>query len=156
MSLSPLRAPEHHHGGGRLCCIRASLTQDMRAQDEGRQARGARRVPAHMTSITEMSLGPPQGSLGVIREEGSEEAGSDADEGESAPQAESSKASAAREAPSKGRKRWRSWPDIVMCPPCGCLLQMLWRDHASRGNPKPQIEDVQSLCLYWRRRCNLQ
>lgn len=105
MSLSPLRAPEHHHGGGRLCRVRAILTQDMHAQDEGRQARGARRVPAHMTSITEMSLGPPQGSLGVIREEGSEEAGSDADEGESAPQAESSKASAAREAPSKGRKR---------------------------------------------------
>ncbi len=56
-------------------------------------------------SVTELSLGPPQGSLGVIMEEGSEEAGEEADEGQSAPQAESRMASAAKDAPSRGKKR---------------------------------------------------
>ena len=67
----------------------------MHAQGGGRATCGARRVPA--ASLAELSLGPPQGSLGVILEEGSEEAGSEADEGQSAPQA--------KEAPPKGRKR---------------------------------------------------
>ncbi len=57
------------------------------------------------SAVTELSLGPPQGSLGVIMEEGSEEAGSEADEGQSAPQAESAMPSAAKSAPSKGQKR---------------------------------------------------
>ena len=59
-------------------------------------------MPARMASITEMSLGPPQGSLGVIMEEGSAEAGTDADEGQSAPQASGASVDGAA---AKGRKR---------------------------------------------------
>lgn len=69
-------------------------------QDGPVRGRGAQRVPARLGSITELSLGPPQGSLGVIMEEGSEDcAGSEADEGQSAP-----RASAAKDA-AKGKKR---------------------------------------------------
>ena len=56
-------------------------------------------------SVTELSLGPPQGSLGVIMEEGSKEAGSEADEGHSAPQADSRMASAAQDLATRGKKR---------------------------------------------------
>ena len=63
-------------------------------------------MPARLASITEMSLGPPQGSLGVILEEGSAEAGSDADEGQSAPRSTAKTASHAKDgAAAKGNKR---------------------------------------------------
>ena len=54
-----------------------------------------------------MSLGPPQGSLGVIMEEGSAEAGTDADEGQSAPHShgQDSLRRKVDGAAAKGRKR---------------------------------------------------
>ena len=63
-------------------------------------------MPARMASITQMSLGPPQGSLGVIMEEGSAEAGTDVDEGQSAPRTMAKTASDAKDgAAAKGKKR---------------------------------------------------
>ena len=64
-------------------------------------------MPARMASIAELSLGPPQGSLGIILEEGSADAGPDADEGQSAPRAAAKAASNASKhgAATKGRKR---------------------------------------------------
>jgi hypothetical protein len=73
------------------------MQHNLQIQDRPVRSRGAQRVPA---SIAELSLGPPQGSLGVIMEEGSEDcAGSEADEGQSAPHASAAKGAA------NGKKR---------------------------------------------------
>lgn len=95
------------------------LTQSLAVQEEAMpaQTRGARRVPARLASMVELSLGPPQGSLGVIMEEGSEEAGSEADEGQSAPQAEAAATSQAEEAPAKGKKRCSFLHSALLCAP---------------------------------------
>ena len=85
------------HVSVRHCRLMQHILQ---MQDGPVRSRGAQRVPARLASMAELSLGPPQGSLGVIMEEGSQDcAGSEADEGQSAPHASAAKAAA------KGKKR---------------------------------------------------
>ncbi len=85
----------------------------LQMQDGPVSSRGGQRVPARLASMTELSLGPPQGSLGPIMEEGSEDcAGAGADEGQSVPYVSLVKDVA------KGRKRWASLIYRLTFLPC--------------------------------------